>query len=711
MSEIIPLIAPDPNPNKPPRAPESVNYLLVNPPLLSPANPYHSISYLVGKARQEGYTGYRCLDSNVDALRFMSAPDQVERLLDLATACRSGRSRRAIPTRLDEFRYQAALAGEDLTPDFVRRAIAIFKDPALFYHYPTYRQAVMAVERWLTLLTLDGLPGMFDGFGLRTQGVVNYSNFGDLSDPRVIDSVAGPFAPYIAGEFADIVSGTPWDLIGFSVNFRDQLPFALRMAEEARRRCPRSVIVFGGTEICDDVKYSTDRAGLWQIFKDADLLVPGEGETPFLELLRRIADDRSLTGIVGVMSRDARGALRLVNYERMADLPTPAYDVWDWGAYWTPEPVILYSPTRGCYWNKCTFCDYGLNTDRPTSPSRERPIDTALEDLASISKVGRTVYFAVDAMSPRYLRTLSTALAGSALDLRWSAELRLERTFPKRGMAELLASAGCAAVSFGYESASQRILDLIDKGVRVETVPVILADLRQHGIGAQLMGFTGFPSESPDEALQTYAFLQEHEDLWAIAGIGRFQLTPGSIVAKQPERFAVNEVAHAPADDIRRSLTWTDVTGCDDGSQAITAQIRNSIIRLPDDRPFVGGIDSAHTLLYFSRNGPSLLPNTVGDQPKVTIVGYSRVRMPYAELNDLVTIRELEAEHEKLRYGIGVNSGRMNAWLRASGRARDGDSAAVILPAGIPVAVTDDVDSGNSLPRVIEIMSSLVGMA
>lgn len=90
----------------------------------------------------------------------------------------------------------------------------------------------------------------------------------------------------------------------------------------------------------------------------------------------------------------------VIAYSSVATPDSPAYDVWDWDRYWAPEPVILYSPTRGCYWNKCTFCDYGLNTDRPTSPSRERPVDAVLTDLREAGRYGRTLYFAVDAMSP-----------------------------------------------------------------------------------------------------------------------------------------------------------------------------------------------------------------------------------------------------------------------------------------------------------------------
>ncbi|MFD7868447.1 hypothetical protein [Streptomyces sp. NPDC059783] len=166
----------------------------------------------------------------------------------------------------------------------------------------------------------------------------------------------------------------------------------------------------------------------------------------------------------------------------------------------------------------------------------------------------------MDAMSPRYLRTLAAALAESSLDLRWSAELRLECTFPKRAVGELLAASGCVAVSFGYESGSQRVLDLIDKGVRIDVVPEVLTEPARNGIAAQMMGFTGFPTETRAEAPATYEFLRDHEKLWTTSGIGVFSLTPGSIVAKDPGRFGIDVLPLPASDDIRRYVPWRDRT-------------------------------------------------------------------------------------------------------------------------------------------------------
>ncbi|MFC1411292.1 radical SAM protein [Streptacidiphilus sp. N1-12] len=684
-------------------------FLLINPPLTDPTYPYHSISYLVASCEEFGFTGHRCVDANIDALNHLARPEYVGPLLDEAAEFRAAMGGRPSLTRAEELRYQSALAGVGVATDFVQRAVRVFRSSEDFHHYPTYRQATLAVQRWMKLLSLRSLPGAYSGFGLRTNGPVNYLSHHDLSDPDVLDAVCGPFLDYIEGPFRELLRGSDWRLVGLSVNYAAQLPFALRMAREIRAVLPDAVVVFGGTEICDDVKYARDSADVWTMFPDADLIVPGEGESPLVDILCAVRDGAPFERIAGVLTRSGSRKGMKLNYEHVGLLPTPKYDVWDWDAYWSPEPVVLYSPTRGCYWNKCTFCDYGLNTDRPTSPSRERPVELVLRDLDAISALSRTLYFSVDAMSPRYLRRLAEGMAEADLGFRWSAELRLERTFPKRGTAELLKSAGCVSIAFGYESATQRILDLIDKGVRIDEVPEILRQLAGADIGAQLMGFTGFPSETPEEAAETYAFLARHRELWSLAGVGEFSLTPGSIVAKQPQRFGVGVMDLPASHDIARAMGWRDLaTGAEHWPGAEESGVDESLkaqVRLKlAGRPFVGGIDSSHTLLYFSENGRALLPGNTAEQPRVTLVDEQVLGVPFASLDGLTSVADLEAEYlRRLQTAAGVDHRAMAAWLSGAGAGAPGTSLAMVLPGGSPMSL----DAGPVRGDFAKILRSL----
>ena len=670
-------------------------YLLINPPLSDPSQPYHSIPYLVGAARAAGFTGERCVDANIDALNYLAHPEQVGALLS-----RAGETTKRVEsltdlTRQDELDYRAALAAETLTADSVRAAVEVFKSGELFYHHPTYRQAVLVMKTWQELLGLDGIPKSITNFAILPGGVVNLCAYQDLCDPAVIDRITRPFDPYLYGPFAEILRERPWRVAGFSVSFLGQLPAALRMARMTREANPEAVIVFGGTEVCDDVRLAQDPGSYWRLFKDADIIVPGEGESPFCDVLQAATDGRSFGGIRGILTRDENRPHTPINYENVGALPGPAYDVWEWGSYWTPEPVVLYSPTRGCYWNKCTFCDYGLNTDRPTAPSRERPVEKVIEDLESIARIGRTIYFSVDAMSPKYLRLLSAALRESGSSIRWGAELRLERTFPQRDMARHLREAGCVAISFGYESGSQRVLDLIDKGVRVDEVPSILTHLKENNIGAQMMGFTGFPTERPAEAEQTYDFLLDHSDLWTLAGITQFTLTPGSIIAKRPAAFNIEVLPIPASQDIKRYLPWRELP---DGVPKWPGEAGNpngdewklDLLRRFDGRPYVGGIDTAHTLLYFARFGPELVPEDSAGEPRIQLTRIVQREIPFRNIEDFADWAAVRDQYLMLQRNGGSTCAAMGTWLADAGKAERGRVQAVITPPGRAIALGVD---------------------
>jgi radical SAM superfamily enzyme YgiQ (UPF0313 family) len=139
--------------------------------------------------------------------------------------------------------------------------------------------------------------------------------------------------------------------------------FSLGLARELRKLHPGVVIVVGGPQAPDDARGKTlVESGL------VDVIVHGEGEIAFAELLEAIRDGAPLRDVAGVTARDEQGrAVRSAPRQRVAELdqlPSPFLS----GDF---EPLLkrgdrligLWETNRGCPFS-CTFCYWGsaINT-------------------------------------------------------------------------------------------------------------------------------------------------------------------------------------------------------------------------------------------------------------------------------------------------------------------------------------------------------------
>jgi radical SAM superfamily enzyme YgiQ (UPF0313 family) len=91
------------------------------------------------------------------------------------------------------------------------------------------------------------------------------------------------------------------------------------------------------------------------------------------------------------------------------------------------------------------------------------------------------VYLSVDVLAPAMQHGLARRVSATGLDVQWGAEVRLERFWTAEKCRDLR-EGGCVAVSVGFESACQRILDAMDKGTEIETMRRTIRHLAEAGI-------------------------------------------------------------------------------------------------------------------------------------------------------------------------------------------------------------------------------------
>jgi anaerobic magnesium-protoporphyrin IX monomethyl ester cyclase len=181
--------------------------------------------------------------------------------------------------------------------------------------------------------------------------------------------------------------------------------------------------------------------------------------------------------------------------------------------------------------------------------------------LAKAAQFVRRFFFAVDVLSPSYAVKISRELINAGIDIKWMADFRLESTFDDSKVS-IFQKAGCLGAAFGMESADQDTLNAIDKGTSVSRLEAVVHAFTDIGIPVQLMGFTGFPGETRLQAQTTFSTVGQLLGKAATAAIGKFGLTKGSLVAKNPDAYDVEILyEHAPRYSLASTQSYVVLLG------------------------------------------------------------------------------------------------------------------------------------------------------
>ncbi len=392
-------------------------------------------------------------------------------------------------------------------PKGIDEAVAILRDPVRFFDGELYARAVDTIDAGLRVISAAYAPLQLDFTGYRTPFA--------FTTPEEIAHDASPerdpFDAYVVGTLAPRLRAAGVRAVGISLCFPGQLQPAF-VGLKLRRELPGVHLTIGGPAITQ-LLIRLRGPALAAALGPFDTAVVYEGEHTLLALCRALDehgdDPRALRGIPNLVQRDRMLGAKFTpgeGSEDMRALPPPDFDGLALEKYFSPVLTLPYDPTRGCYWGKCTFCHYGL-AEIGTASYRERSVQTCVDHLAALSaKHGtRHFYLSQDSVAPKTIVRLAEALADAGLELRWATDLKPERYLTQE-RAETLRRGGAVACALGVESASPRVLGLIDKGAPVAVVSDVIGHLASAGIAAEAMCFTGFPTETLAEALATLKF-------------------------------------------------------------------------------------------------------------------------------------------------------------------------------------------------------------
>lgn len=332
------------------------------------------------------------------------------------------------------------------------------------------------------------------------------------------------------------------EMVGFSLLFTQQILYALILAKEFK---PLGIPIVAGGPAASSVpqaffgslnvkEHSIDVGNL------IDYVVVGEGEVPLAALAEGFDDPSKIPGLVYRRGRIFENESQVA--EDLNILPFPDYGDFDLTEYYSPSPVLPIAASRGCYWRRCSFCVHY----KSYLSYRVKSMTRVVEDMESLQKRYGVNHFSfVDEMiHPKPFEKLSDGLITADLGVRFYALAKPTKEFD-RPLLQKMHRAGARAILWGVESGSQRLLDLMEKGTKVEEMEGVLRAASEVGIWNMAFVLFGFPTETREEFLETLGFLKRNRLHIGTLGQSIFTLEIDSPVYRTPEKFKVREIKTA----------------------------------------------------------------------------------------------------------------------------------------------------------------------
>lgn len=388
-------------------------------------------------------------------------------------------------------------------------------------------------------------------------------------------------------------------LIGISIINTSQLIPGLTLANLIKKADEDIHINIGGsvfTRLIDEIKRNNE---LFSVF---DSIIVHEGETPLLELIKHLNNELDIKEVPNLIYKEGSEIKvnRIISSgEEINSLPTPCFDGFPLSLYFSPELVLPVLSSRGCYWRRCTFCDHSYGY---SGKYRPRKNDLLYNDLAGLKDKYKTRFFTFqdEGISPNLINALSDKIIENSIDISWLADSRFEETF-SQGISEKIANAGCKMLYFGLESASDRILKCMDKGIKKDNVLNICKYCTDAGIWTHLFLIFGFPTETRNEARETMDFILKNKKVINSMAFGSFQLTKHSKVYEKPEAFDVKSIIQDESLDLSLWYEYEVASGMSKSeTEMLIQEFHNELSIRYRDFPVWSNLDREHLFLYIS---------------------------------------------------------------------------------------------------------------
>jgi anaerobic magnesium-protoporphyrin IX monomethyl ester cyclase len=333
-----------------------------------------------------------------------------------------------------------------------------------------------------------------------------------------------------------------YDVVGLTGTTENRF-FVCDLVDIIKDKNPKARIVLGGHHFT----YTAEETLSSNL--DVDIVVRGEGEKTFLELIEHYDGKcQNMHVIRGISFREGDRIFSnpsreyISNLDDVSILDDAYQDVCDTGGIYSETfnlsnfheeeaPAKHIHVGRGCP-GRCVFCLYHK------WKYRTRTVDSVVEEIKrNIDMYGYKRFHLDDPhllKRTSFIDELCSRIEKEKLDIEWYAETRADID---PGILTTMRKAGLVSIDLGLESASPKVLKAIKKEIRTEQVTAVLRKCKNLGIRTLVFSMLSLPDEMDDDAEMTVRFLEEHRNFITTFQMARVtRIYPGTeleVMARQ----------------------------------------------------------------------------------------------------------------------------------------------------------------------------------
>ena len=323
-------------------------------------------------------------------------------------------------------------------------------------------------------------------------------------------------------QFANYLKVKNFDVVGFSF---------ISVSLESTKKCicivkrvnPKITVIVGGPHVSGIPKDALE------FLQEADFGFQGEADRGLPLLLDGLSSGTSqnFSEIPGLVWRnDSKIVVNPAEFiENLDSLGVPAWDLIRPGSYLKScylhshvHPAIVrknvfsapLSVTRGCVYN-CIFCGCGAVAGKVFRKPSTAHVISEIKLLYNV--YGVRMFMIIDdniGFDNKFLKDFCRHLINLGLDIKWNIPLGLRLDNLDEETFRLMDKSGCYYFSVGIESGSQRILDLMKKGITLQMTRENISLVKKTTkIKVGGLFVLGFPSETKDDVRRTIRLAKE----------------------------------------------------------------------------------------------------------------------------------------------------------------------------------------------------------